>query len=98
MNVNLNKFRSFAEETCNMQHNSAEADHSSKEIFTRLATTDSSPLELMQDLWILTNSEAALKKHTNAAHDSVEALKVTSQYTAFYGLIDSFLRCVYLVL
>ena len=75
MNVNLNKFRSFAEETCNMQHNSAEAEHSPKETFTRLATTDSSPLELMQNLWILTNSEAALKKHTNAAHDSVEALK-----------------------
>ena len=50
MNVNLNKFRSFAEETCNMQHNSAAAEHSPKETFTRLATTDSSPLELMQDL------------------------------------------------
>ena len=48
INVNPNKFQVFAEETCNMYHNSTEVDHSTKETFTRLAKTDSSPLELMQ--------------------------------------------------
>ena len=48
MNVNVYKFRGFAEETCNMYHNSTEVDHFTKETFTRLAKTDSSPLELMQ--------------------------------------------------
>ena len=47
-NVNLNKYRGFAEETCNMYHNSTEVDYFTKETFTRLAKTDSSPLELMQ--------------------------------------------------
>ena len=43
-NVNLNKYRGFAEETCNMYHNSTEVDYFTKETFTRLAKTDSSPL------------------------------------------------------
>ena len=47
MNVNVYKFRGFAEETCNMYHNSTEVDHSTKETLTRPATTFII-LELMQ--------------------------------------------------
>ena len=47
MNVNVYKFRGFAEETCNMYHNSTEVDHSTKETLTRPATIFII-LELMQ--------------------------------------------------
>ena len=47
INVNPNKFQGFAEETCNMYHNSTEVDHSTKETLTRPATTFII-LELMQ--------------------------------------------------